>query len=101
MTIGQNTTISVQVSKKVTIDDVTAVMIVAANTRRTALRIELPLNASIMSAVISESESQANTLLGEPIGQDFSGNDNRYRPEVNFDTNHAAQGEKWVLWIQA
>ena len=36
-------------------------------------------------------------LLGEPIGQDFSGNDNRYIPEVHFDTNMAAQGEKWAF----
>lgn len=97
MTIGQNTTISVQTSKKVTINDVGAVKIVDADARRTSLRVELPLNLSIMSAVVSESESQANALLGEPMGQNFLGNANRYRVEVDFDTNTSAQGEKWAF----
>lgn len=97
MTIGQNTAQTVQVSKKVTINDVGAVKIVDADTRRTAISIELPLNGSVMSAVISESESQANALLGEPIGQDFTGNDNRYIPEIHFTTDTSSQGEKWAF----
>ena len=95
--INTNINEATQVSKMVTINDSTSVMLVDENPRRISVSFHLPENLLIMNAVISETEAKADALTGEPIGQNFSGNTNRIIADVSFGTNKAAQCEKWAL----
>jgi len=86
-----------QSSDIVTVTATGAILILAANARRTKISLTLPLNTLILSVIISATEAEANALKGEPIGQDFSANDNRFVPRVTFDTDSDSQGEKWAI----
>jgi len=79
------------------VDDSAAVLIAAANPRRTKLRVMLPLNTKTMSVVIAQTEAEANAFKGECIGQAFPSNASIFERSVLFDTNSAAQKEKWAI----
>jgi len=96
--IGKNINETAQQSKLFPATGV-ATKLVDFSEKRLKLRVEIPCNNLSMCVVVAATEAEANANAGEPIGQDFSSNDNRFIPEVVFDVDSASQGEKWVKVI--
>jgi len=95
MSRGTNFNVAVQQSSTFSATG-TATKLVDANDGRIALTVTLPSNLETLGVVIAGTEADATAGNGELIGQDFSGNTNRFLPKVKFDTDTASQGEKWI-----
>jgi len=73
-----------------------AVLVVAANPKRMMINISLPCDVITRCIVLAATEAEANALTGETIGQNFIGNDNRFVPEKDFDSNKGSQSSWWA-----
>ena len=95
--IGTNENNVDHVPSLVTINDAAPVKLCDVNDRRMTLRVSLPCTNDTICVVVAPTSQDAADLKGETLYQNFIGADNPYKPEVVFDVNTSAQGEKWAI----